>query len=117
MLKTGPRFFETGSVTLEYGTFCQEYVVLQDRWSFMAVTPQDRFHCTCIRVKPGFMLFAPHNQDHHRIKMKFFSVLIFPEIILHHNSKQNQTVLMNCEVFLHVLPSFGVFHWQSLNVV
>ncbi len=25
---------------------CQEYLVFQDRWSFMAVVSQDRFHCT-----------------------------------------------------------------------
>ncbi len=35
----------TGSVTLKCGTFCQEYVVLQDRWSLMAVVSQDRLHC------------------------------------------------------------------------
>ncbi len=35
----------TGSVTLKYGTFCQEYVVLQDRCSLMGVASQDRFHC------------------------------------------------------------------------
>ena len=28
---------ETGSIVLKCGTFCQEYVVLQDGWSFMAV--------------------------------------------------------------------------------
>ncbi len=33
-----------GSNALECET-CQEYVVLQDRWSFMAVVSQDRFHC------------------------------------------------------------------------
>ncbi len=35
----------TGSVALKFGTFCREYVVLQDRWSLMAVVSQDRFHC------------------------------------------------------------------------
>ncbi len=37
--------FVTGSVALKCGTFCQEYVGLQDGWSFMAVDSQDRFHC------------------------------------------------------------------------
>ncbi len=35
----------TGSVALKCGTFCQEYVVLQHRWSLMAVVSQDRFDC------------------------------------------------------------------------
>ena len=36
----------TGSFTLKCVTFCQKLVVLQDRWSLMAVVSQDRFHCT-----------------------------------------------------------------------
>ncbi len=38
----------TDSVALKCGTFCQEYVVLQDRWSLMAVVSQDRFHCIMV---------------------------------------------------------------------
>ena len=38
---------ETGSMALKCET-CQEYVVLQDRWCFMAVVFQNRFHCTKI---------------------------------------------------------------------
>ncbi len=34
-----------GSVALNWT--CQEYVVIQDRRSLMAVASQDRFHCTC----------------------------------------------------------------------
>ncbi len=40
-----------GSITLKYRTFRhEEYLVSQDRWSFMAVVSQDRFHCI---VTPG----------------------------------------------------------------
>ncbi len=39
----------TGSVALKCGTFCQEYVVLQGRWSLIAVVFQDRFHCNGTR--------------------------------------------------------------------
>ena len=35
----------TGSLALWWGTFHQEYVVIQDRWSLMTVVSQDRFHC------------------------------------------------------------------------
>ncbi len=35
----------TSSVTLKYRTFCQEYLVFQDRWSLIAVICQGRFHC------------------------------------------------------------------------
>ena len=38
----------TGSITLKFRTFwtfCQKYLVFQDRWSLMAVLFQDRFHC------------------------------------------------------------------------
>ncbi len=35
----------TGSYTLECRTFCQKLVVLQNKWSLMAVVSQDRFHC------------------------------------------------------------------------
>ncbi len=38
----------TGSITLKCRTSWQEYVVLQDMWSFMAVVSQDRFHCTSV---------------------------------------------------------------------
>ncbi len=38
----------TGSVALKCNTFCQEYVVLQDR-SLMAVVSQDRFHCIYVQ--------------------------------------------------------------------
>ena len=40
------RSLVAGSVALKSGTFCQEYVVLKDRWSLMPVVSQDRFHCT-----------------------------------------------------------------------
>ncbi len=33
-----------GSAALKCGTFCQEYAVLQDRWSLIAVASQGRFH-------------------------------------------------------------------------
>ncbi len=36
----------TGSVVLKCRSFCQKYVVCQDRRSLMAVVSQDRFHCT-----------------------------------------------------------------------
>ncbi len=36
----------TGSVAFKCRTFCQDYAVLQDRWSLMAVVSQDRFQCT-----------------------------------------------------------------------
>ncbi len=36
----------TGSVTLKCRSFCKKCVVFQDRWSFMAVESQDRFHCS-----------------------------------------------------------------------
>ncbi len=36
----------TGSITLKCGTFCLEYVALQDRWSLMGVVSQDWFHCS-----------------------------------------------------------------------
>ncbi len=42
-----------GSVILACGSFWQEYVVLHNRWSLMAVVSQDRFHC---------------NQDHPGLK-------------------------------------------------
>ncbi len=35
----------TGSVILKCRSFCQKCVVFQDRWPFMAVVSQDRFHC------------------------------------------------------------------------
>ena len=35
----------TGWFTLKCKTFCPKLVVLQDRWSLMAVVSQDRFHC------------------------------------------------------------------------
>ncbi len=38
-------FLVTGSITLKYRTFYQEYLVFQDRWSVMAVVSQDSFHC------------------------------------------------------------------------
>ncbi len=40
------------SVTLKFGTFCQNYAVLQDRWSLTAVVSQDRFHCKHSRLRP-----------------------------------------------------------------
>ncbi len=43
-------FLVTGSFTLKCRTFCQELVVLQDRWSLMAVVSQNRFHCMCLCV-------------------------------------------------------------------
>ena len=36
----------TDSIVLKCGTFCQEYMVLQDRLSLIAAVSQDRFHCT-----------------------------------------------------------------------
>ncbi len=41
----------TGSLTLKCRTFCQKLVVLQDRWSLMAVVFQDRFHSTNARCQ------------------------------------------------------------------
>ncbi len=42
----------------------QEYVVLQDRWSLMAVVYQERFHCTVVGHKGcvggGGRLHTPH---------------------------------------------------------
>ncbi len=39
----------TGSVALKCRTFCQEYVILQDRWSFMAVVLiKTSFSETCL---------------------------------------------------------------------
>ncbi len=38
----------TGSFTLKCSSFCQKLVVLQDRWSLMAVVSQDRFTVHCI---------------------------------------------------------------------
>ncbi len=40
----------TGSITLKCGTFCQEYLVFKDRWSFMVLVSQDRFYCNVIFV-------------------------------------------------------------------
>ncbi len=39
-----------GSVSLNYRTFCQDYMVLHDRWSLMAVVfeSQDGLHCNRI---------------------------------------------------------------------
>ena len=42
-------FLVPSSITLKCRTFCQEYLVFQDRWSLMAVVSQDRFHCVEIR--------------------------------------------------------------------
>ncbi len=42
----------TGSITLKYGIFCQEYLVFQDRWSFMAVVSKDRLYCS-LKIKGG----------------------------------------------------------------
>ena len=36
----------TGSMTLKCRTFCLEYVVLQNRWSTMAVVSQDMVYCS-----------------------------------------------------------------------
>ncbi len=41
-LKTG------SSIALKCRTFCQENLVFQDRWSFMAVVSQGRFYCISI---------------------------------------------------------------------
>ena len=52
----------TGSITLKYthdivlSTFCQKYLVFQDRWSFMAVVSHDRFHCICTIYTIIFLL-------------------------------------------------------------
>ncbi len=35
----------TGSMAPKCMTFCQEYLVLQDKWSLTAVVSQDRFRC------------------------------------------------------------------------
>ena len=40
----------TGSVVLKGGTFCQEYVVLQDRWSLIVLVFQNRFHYNATKV-------------------------------------------------------------------
>ncbi len=45
MVSQGRWSLVAGSVILKCETFCQEYVVLQDRWSFMAVVSQDIFQC------------------------------------------------------------------------
>ncbi len=49
----------TGSITLKYRIFCQEYLVFQGRWSFMAVVYQGWFHCTWhTGKKPLFSSFS-----------------------------------------------------------
>ncbi len=51
----------TGSITLKCGTFCQEYLLFQDRWSFKAVVSQDRFYCICVQSFSSCMwLFLHH---------------------------------------------------------
>ncbi len=46
-----------GSVPLKCRTFCQDYMVLQDRWSLMAAVSQDRLHCRVISFKcPGLLM-------------------------------------------------------------
>ncbi len=35
----------TGSFTSKCRTFCQNLIVLQDRWSFVIVVSHDRFYC------------------------------------------------------------------------
>ncbi len=44
-LKTGGLWWQVQCLTLKYRTSCQEYLTYEGRWSFMAVVPQDRFHC------------------------------------------------------------------------
>ena len=46
-----------------HGTFCQEYLVFQGRWSLMAVVSQDRFYCTLIYTIPESSLCLPSGQD------------------------------------------------------
>ncbi len=38
----------TGSIRLQSRTFCQEHVVVQNRFSLMAVVSQDMFHCILV---------------------------------------------------------------------
>ena len=38
--------FGESSIAPKCGTFCQEYVVLQDRWSLIVAVCQYCFHCT-----------------------------------------------------------------------
>ncbi len=52
-----PCKFTTGSITLKCMTFCQEYLVFQDRSSLMAVVPQDKFHCRR-KLRPNLLNFA-----------------------------------------------------------
>ncbi len=53
MVSQGRWSLVTGSIALKSGT-CQEYVVLQDRWSLVAGISQDRFHCIIGTVKLSF---------------------------------------------------------------
>ena len=45
-----------GSVPLKCRTFCQDYMVLQDRWSLMAAVSEDRLHCRVISFKCAGLL-------------------------------------------------------------
>ena len=38
----------TGQFTLKSRVFCPKLLVLQERWSLLAVVSQDRFYCTSI---------------------------------------------------------------------
>ena len=40
--------FMTNPITFNCRTFCQEYLVFQDRWSLMAVGSHERFNCSMV---------------------------------------------------------------------
>ena len=53
---------------------CQEFVVIQDRWSFMAVVLQDSFQCTEFTVTACTVVNGKTVQYIHFVHMQYYNV-------------------------------------------
>ncbi len=71
----------TDSFTLKCRTFCQKLVVLQDRWSLIAVVSQDRFHCMFNILHDESLIIVIHTGRLSMITLTYNSCVVFSQTV------------------------------------